>query len=1144
MNLHQQLTAAMAHHQAGRIAQAERLYREALATSPDSADVLHLLGVLCAQKGAHSEAIDLIRKAIALQPNTPGFHINLARAQKSAKDSAGAVESYRRALELHPSTPEAFEAQYYLAVTLMDLANIDEALPAARRAVAINPSSGAAHNTLGAILKEDGQLEAALAERDKALELEPNHPVFLSNSAYTLEFDPRSTPQSLLANQRLVNQRFKESLKIEFRPHENDRNPNRRLRIAYVSPYFRKHAETFFVLPLLESHDRQNFEIHCYSDGTEPDEITDRLRKAAHAWHETASLTHNHLAEKIRADRIDILIDLAMFMSHNRAPAIAQKPAPIQIAWLAYPGGSGLDAIDYRITDPYLDPLSPNAHGAAVGSSITQDENYHELSIHLPTTWVCYNPLTDEPPATPRPAGPIRFGSVNNPCKLNDALLDLWSKVLHAVPDSQIFLQANSASHRARIRAFFESRGIPGDCVKFAVRCPRPKYLRAYDRIDICLDPLPYNGITTSCDALWMGVPVVTLLGQTAAGRAGASILQNLDLPDLIAKTPDEFVKIAANLAADSPRLADLRQSLRGRMESSPLMNAKKFARDIEAAYRNVWSIWCNERPADPDQLHALTVKYVNENRYADALTPLDQLLELRPQWPQGWANRAWLLRHLARAQDGLAPAHRALDLDPNCPDAHHILALCLYDLGRIDEALPSAQTAVKLNPRDASYRNTLGLILKEDGQIEPAIDQLHAAVEIEPQNPIIHGGLVYLLEFDPRSTARSLLAHQRQWNQRHAVLLKRFIRPHANDRDPDRRLRIAYVSPYFWEHAESFYVVPLLESHDPAQVEIHCYSDSNRPDAATQRLKSAAHAWHDIVGFTHQQLAEKIRADRIDIAIDLSMHMASSRALTFALKPAPVQIAWLAYPGGIGLDAIDYRITDPFLDPPELGDSDYHEKSIRLPSTWVCYDPMSDQPPAIRRPPGPICFGSLNNPCKLTDSLLQLWAAVLRAVPDSQILIQAISSAHRDRIRSTFQSQGVPPARVHFAPRFPRREYLRAYDSIDICLDPFPANGGTTSYDALWMGVPLITLPGQTAIGRAGVSILQNVGLPDLIAKSPDDFVKSAANLAADTARLTNLRSTLRAKFQSSPLMNFPKFAADMEAAYRQTWKTHCASG
>ncbi len=412
---------------------------------------------------------------------------------------------------------------------------------------------------------------------DKSLQLEPNHPVFLSNRAYSLEFDPRSTPQSLLANQRLLNQRFKESLKIEFRPHENDRDPNRRLRIAYVSPYFRQHAETFFVLPLLESHDPAQVEIHCYSDCKEPDEITDRLRKSAHAWHETASLTHNQLAEKIRGDRIDILIDLAMHMAHNRAPAIAQKPAPIQIAWLAYPGGSGLDAIDYRITDPYLDPLSPNAHGAAVGPTITHDDNYHEQSIHLLTTWICYNPMSDEPPATPRPTGPIRFGSVNNPCKLNDPLLDLWSKVLHAVPDSQIFLQANSAAHRARIRAFFESRGIPGDRVKFAVRCPRPKYLRAYDRIDICLDPLPYNGITTSCDALWMGVPVITLLGQTAAGRAGASILQNVGLPDLIAKTPDEFVKIAANLAADSPRLADLRQSLRGRIESSSMMNAKKI---------------------------------------------------------------------------------------------------------------------------------------------------------------------------------------------------------------------------------------------------------------------------------------------------------------------------------------------------------------------------------------------------------------------------------------------------------------------------------------------------------------------------------------------------------------------------------------
>ncbi len=365
---------------------------------------------------------------------------------------------------------------------------------------------------------------------------------------------------------------------------------NRRLRIGYLSPYFHGHAESFFVLPLLESHDHENFEIHCYSDSIRTDEITERLKRTANVWHITTALTHNQLADKIRADRIDILIDLAMHMSHNRALTLIQKPAPIQIAWLAYPGGIGLDAIDYRITDPYLDPPQPrNAHGAAVGSSITQDENYHEQSIRLPHTWACYNPLTDIPAAPMNDSGPPRFGCLNNPCKLTDPTLRLWAKLLSAIPDSTLLLQSLSREQRDKITAIFDSAAVSPARLHFVSRLNRDQYLRLYDQIDIALDPLPYNGITTTCDALWMGVPVITLPGRTAAGRAGQSILTNIGLNELIASGEDQFIQIAKSLAADRQRLKDLRSNLRDRLRQSPLMDFPQFARDMESALRQIW---------------------------------------------------------------------------------------------------------------------------------------------------------------------------------------------------------------------------------------------------------------------------------------------------------------------------------------------------------------------------------------------------------------------------------------------------------------------------------------------------------------------------------------------------------------------------
>jgi predicted O-linked N-acetylglucosamine transferase (SPINDLY family) len=287
------------------------------------------------------------------------------------------------------------------------------------------------------------------------------------------------------------------------------------------------------------------------------------------------------LANQIRRDRVDVLVDLTMHMAFNRALTFARKPAPVQVTWLAYPGGTGMDVMDYRITDPWIDP---------VGS----DEScYREQSIRLPQTWICFDPLTDASPAGERSAGPICFGSINNPCKLNEPLLELWARVLNAAPESILLLQALSEFQRSWILRLFEARGIRSARLQFVPRCRRDEYRKLYHRIDICLDPLPYNGITTTCDALWMGVPVISLAGRTAAGRAGASILANVGLNEFATNDACNFVRLAASLATDLPRLAELRRTLRDRMVHSPMMDGPAFARNMEAAYRRMWSAWC-----------------------------------------------------------------------------------------------------------------------------------------------------------------------------------------------------------------------------------------------------------------------------------------------------------------------------------------------------------------------------------------------------------------------------------------------------------------------------------------------------------------------------------------------------------------------
>jgi predicted O-linked N-acetylglucosamine transferase (SPINDLY family) len=298
-------------------------------------------------------------------------------------------------------------------------------------------------------------------------------------------------------------------------------------------------------------------------------------------------------------------------------------------------------------------------------------------------------------------------------------------------------------------------------------------------------------------------------------------------------------------------------------------------------------------------------------------------------------------------------------------------------------------------------------------------------------------------------------------------------------------------------------------------------------------------------VALSDQQVADLVRSDQIDILVDLTMHMGNNRLLVFARKPAPIQVTWLAYPGTTGLSTIDYRLTDPHLDPPGLFDACYAEGSLRLPETFWCYDPLTDQPPVNGLPAianGYLTFGCLNNFCKVNDGCLALWANVLQAVPQSRLLLLAPRGQARDWVLARLQQQGIAAERVDFADKQPRLEYLKLYHRIDVDLDPVPYNGHTTSLDAFWMGVPTLTLIGKTVVGRAGWSQLCNLDLRGWAAETPEQFVSLGVELAGDLQRLSELRASLRARMQACPLMDGPRFARNVEAAFHRMWQDWCS--
>jgi len=642
----QTLELAKQHHAAERLAEAAALYRQVLTARPDDAQVLHLLGIVTHQLGDTEQSLALLRQAVALDPSAADFHCNLGlvlaamgrldeaigqyeqalklkgdypEAWKDLADALHAqgrteqaIDAYRRALALRPDHADAHNklgvalvsanrwgqsidafrkavtlrpdfAQAYsnLGVSLQVKGELEEAIAAFAKAIALQPKDAAAHNGLAVALQAAGRLPEAIDEFRKAVALAPRGASFHSNLVYALLYHPDYDAGAILQEHRKWDQLYAQPLRSEILPHRHDRSLNRRLRIGYLSPCFRIHCQSFFTIPFFSHHDHQQFEIYCYAHVPRPDKLSGRIRGYADTWRSIVDLSDEQVANLIRQDQIDILVDLTMHMAHGRPLVFARKPAPVQVAWLAYPGTTGMTAMDYRLTDPYLDP--PDADG-----------DYVEKSIRLPDTFWCYDPLTDQPPVNALPAlsvGHVTFGCLNNFCKVNAGTLELWSQVLSAVPGSRLILLCPQGSHR---QAVLEKLKVQADRVEFVEFAPRDQYLKRYHRIDIGLDTFPYNGHTTSLDSLWMGVPVVSMVGQRAVSRAGWSQSKNLGLAEeLVGQRPQDFVSLAVGLAGDLPRLSQMRGELRQRMEKSPLMDAERFTRNMESAYRAMWRQWC-----------------------------------------------------------------------------------------------------------------------------------------------------------------------------------------------------------------------------------------------------------------------------------------------------------------------------------------------------------------------------------------------------------------------------------------------------------------------------------------------------------------------------------------------------------------------
>jgi tetratricopeptide (TPR) repeat protein len=565
------------------------------------------------------------------------------------------------------------------------------------------------------------------------------------------------------------------------------------------------------------------------------------------------------------------------------------------------------------------------------------------------------------------------------------------------------------------------------------------------------------------------------------------------------------------------------------------------------------------------------------------ALDALRRAVAYRPDNQASYHHIALILFRAGDLGESLTVLRRQARLAPGALDSSliRLLAIALRDAGRTDEAIPLVTLAVAHQPEDVDLRhclgmlhsgrqeigtaeaifrtalqygpadpfvlNSYGVLLNGIGESLAGAKLLDRSLLLQPGNAEIHSNLLLTRQYDRGRNAADLKRSHIDWYRRHGAS-NQPLAGAPDDPDPERRLRIGYVSADFGQHPVGFFLIGVILRHDRSRFEIHCYSSRRHADAMTGRFRQSADHWHDIASTDGRALAERIRTDGIDILVDLSGHTANNRLQAFTHKPAPVQATWAGYVGTTGIPTIDYLISDPRQTPDGV-DSGYVERIVRLPDCYVCYEPPPYAPPvgplpALRN--GYVTYGCFNNLAKIDEASVALWSTLLRGRGDRRLLLHTFAldvPQVRDRITARFDAHGVTPDQLILHPASPHPSLLDSYNTVDIALDPLAYSGGLTTLEALWMGVPVITLPGDRFCTRHSLAHLTAASLPGLVAEDAAGYLARAEGLAADLERLADLRSRLRDRMAASPLCDAEGFTQTLESAFRQMWRHRCAA-
>lgn len=988
---------------------------------------------------------------------------------------------------------------------------------------------GAAYNLLACIYKKLGQRKKAAEAYKKSASYKDltsgklvDYSNYLLNMAF-FEEDKKKKYHAALGYGKLLE-------KIRPLP-EPVKYQHKKMRIGYMSADFNHHVMACFMQMFFKDYDKNIFEVYGYSLGM-CDDLTAMFQENADGWRNIGGMSAEEAAWIIRTDEIDILLDLGGHTAGSGLPIMAYKPAPVQISGIGYFATTGIPAVDYFLVDKYT-------------AKNGEEQYFTEKLLRLPHSHLCWQPLPEMPSyLSPLPYhrnGYITFGCLNQWDKVTDALLVAWGRILQKLPQARLLLKAGAfdyAERRQKELARMAELGI--DTQRVLIEGRSVDYLNTYLEIDIALDTYPYPGGGTTCDALYMGVPVIAIQGDSHHGCFGYSLLANAGLAEVCYATSlEEYINKAVKLA-ENDRLPDIRQNLRRRLQQTPVMNGKLYMLDLESAYLKLWTD--NRETLQKKNVLAVAEVLYQAKDWSGLINYASKVYYTVVQKLQ--LSLARFLSFAYYQQKNHVKtcywARKVLDIEEDS-QMGYLEVSALDQLGELSKAISLAEKYLGAKEKVSPEIYKLFCHLRSVAAYKlghPLMSEFYWQSYLVDRDINMYSS--YLLTFNCREIAERDLYKK---SQEYGKLLGNVPIFSHKGHKKHKKLRIGYISPDYRLHVMYKFYQVLLGAHSEA-FSVYAYSLTTKWDEYTALCAQMAENWRDLGDKTAQEAAERIYRDEIDILVDLAGHTAGGSLPIMAYKPAPVQISGLGYMATTGLPAVDYFLTDAFVDPFGSHDEYFTEKLVRLQSQF-CYTPEIDNLPVSLGAPckerGWVLFGVFNAYRKFTDEMLALWQEILTKTANSKILFKCqvfFSPAMQEEAYERLQSAGFDMERVIFEPAV--RNYMERYLDVDIALDTYPYPGGGTTCDALYMGVPVVSLYSERHSTRFSYSILHNVGLGELAVPSSREYVERAVALAGDTELLDILHKNLRSMMTASPLMDRQAYIDDIEKHYRELWQDY----